>query len=269
MTALALPAPQPLLAALQARQPALFALGEAAFIVMLASLLLLPVDPRTINGVPVWVKPAKFGASIGVWCWTLAWAWGVLAPAARHGITARIMLWGTLGAAGFELGWITLRAALGQPSHFARDLLGIVMYGAMGVGAVTMVALASLLGLLVLLRGEAGQPRPWRLSVGLGLVLGGLLGGLTGATISVLGGPIIGAAAGDAGAWPPFFWSRVAGDLRIAHFLGTHAMQALPGLVLLLHARATPGLIGAAALAWTGLTLGAYAVALSGRALMP
>lgn len=88
----------------------------------------MPFDPRMLNGVSVWVKPAKFAAFFVAWFWTLAWAWGVLAPAAREGRAARIILWGTLIAGGFEQGWITLRAALGQPSHFADDALGGAMY---------------------------------------------------------------------------------------------------------------------------------------------
>lgn len=263
----------PILAELRRRQPLLAGLGWASLGVLLLCLGAMALDPRSLNGVSVWTKPAKFAASFVAWFWTLAWAWGVLAPAAREGVVARVVLWGTVGAAVFEQGWITLRAALGQPSHFAQDALGGLMYGLMGLGALALVALAALLGLLVLLRGDAAQPRPWRLAVGLGLVLGGVAGGVTGATISVLDGPIIGAGAAaagaDAGAWPPFYWSRVAGDLRIAHFLGTHAMQALPALALLLGARATPGLIGAGALLWLGLTGAAYAAALAGLALMP
>lgn len=269
MTALALPAPRAILTELRARQPQLAALGTASLVLLLLCLAAMAIDPRQINGVSVWTKPAKFAAAIAVWAWTLAWAWGVLAPAARRGLAARTVLWGTLAAACFELGWITLRAALGLPSHFARDPLGGLMYGLMGIGALTLVALAALLGLLVLLRGDAAQPRPWRLAVGLGLVLGGLLGGITGATISVLDGPIIGAAMSDAGAWPPFFWSRSAGDLRVPHFLGTHAMQALPALVLLLGPRATSAVVGSAAFGWLGLTGAAYASALSGQPLMP
>lgn len=273
MSALALPARRPILAEIRARQPQLATLGTASFMLLLLCLAAMAIDPRQINGVSVWTKPAKFAASIAAWAWTLAWAWGVLAPAARHGLAARTVLWGTLAAATFELGWITLRAALGLPSHFAKDPLGGVMYGLMGIGALTLVTLAALLGVLVLLRGDPAQQRAWRLAVGLGLLFGGVLGGVTGGTISVLDGPIIGAAAGmpagDAAAWPPFFWSRGAGDLRVAHFLGTHAMQALPALVLLLGPRATPPVIGAAALLWLGLTGAAYAVALAGQPLMP
>jgi hypothetical protein len=103
--------------------------------------------------------------------------------------------------------------------------------------------------------------------VGLGLVLGGVLGGITGSTISVMGGPVIAGTLSDAASWPPFFWSRDGGDLRIAHFLGTHAMQALPAFALL----AAPGAaaVSVAALGWLGVTLAAYALALAGVPIMP
>ncbi len=252
---------------LHQRQPLLARLGLAMLAVLAFSLVAMLVDSRAINGVSVWTKPAKFAGSFVVWCWTLAWAWGVLAPATRQGVTARIVLWATLLAGSFEQGWITLRAALGLPSHFARDGLGQVMYSLMGLGAVTLVAMAALLGCLVLARGDATQPRPWRLAVGLGLLLAGVLGGISGATISVMEGPHIGGTLSDAGNLPPFFWSRDGGDLRIAHFLGTHAMQVLPGFALLANPGRAP--IWLAAAAWLGLTVAAYAMALAGLSLMP
>ncbi|MBX9700122.1 MAG: hypothetical protein K2X74_11845 [Acetobacteraceae bacterium] len=269
MTTLAHPAPRSLLAELRTRQPQLFALGMVSLVVLLLCLAAMTLDARQINGVSVWTKPAKFAASFVAWNWTLAWAWGVLAPTARHHPLARVVLWGTLASAGFELVWITLRGALGTPSHFAGDPLGGFMYGLMGVGAVMLVALAAVLGFMVLRLGDPAQPPAWRRAVGLGLLLGGVAGGVTGVTISVLDGPIIGAPMGDAGTWPPFHWSRTAGDLRTSHFLGTHAMQAVPAVVLLLGARATPAVVGVAALAWLGLTGAAYSAALAGRPLMP
>ena len=255
-----------MLAELRARQPVLAAAGFAMLAVLLISLAAMAFDPRMINGVSVWVKPAKFAASFVVWFWTLPWAWGVLAPQARDGRTARLILWGTLAAAAFEQGWITLRAALGQPSHFAGDALGAVMYGLMGLGALTLVALAALLGLLVLRAGDPAQPHPWRLAVGLGLVLGGVLGGFTGASISVADTPRIGGSPGDAANLPPFFWSRDGGDLRVAHFLAIHAMQALPLLAL---AGAGVAMIWAGAAGWTVLSLGAWGLARAGVPLSP
>jgi hypothetical protein len=258
--------PRALLAELDRRQPVLARLGWVALAVMLLCLAAMVFDPRTFDGVSVWTKPAKFAASFVAWFWTLAWAWGVLAPGAARGIPARVILWGTVAAAAFEQGWITWRAALGGPSHFAKDALGAVMYSLMGLGAVTLVALAALLGLLVLLRPCPGAPRPWVLAVGLGLVLGGVLGGVTGAAISVLDSPHVGGAATNAAGRPPFFWSRDGGDLRIAHFLGIHAMQALPLLALLgAGVRGT----GLAAAGWAAVTLAAFAISLRGIPLSP
>ena len=267
MTSLALGPPPALLAELDARQPLLARTGWAMLATLAVCLIAMVLDPRTLNGVSVWVKPAKFAAAFVAWFWTLAWAWGVLAPAARKGIAAAVVLWGTLLAAGAEQIWITFRAALGLPSHFAQDPIGAAVYvGVMGVGAVTLVALAALLGLLVLLRGDRAQPFPWRLAVGLGLLLGGVLGGFTGSTISERDSALIGSISTDAGAFPPFFWSRDGGDLRVAHFLGVHTVQALPALAL---AGGGAAVIWAGAVGWTALTLGACALALAGVPLSP
>lgn len=248
---------------LDARQPILARLGTAMAVLLALCLLALVVDARQIGGVSVWVKPAKFAASLALWFWTLAWAWGALAPAARRGFLAGLVLWGTVVAGLYEQVWITFRAALGQPSHFATDTLGAIAYGLMGFFAMLLVAMAALLGALVLGRGDRSQPRAWRLAVGCGLVIAGVAGGVTGMSISALGSPLVG---GVAGTWPPFFWSATGGDLRIAHFLGVHAMQALPALALL-----GAGSLGvmAGALGWSALTAGAYAAAMAGIALSP
>jgi hypothetical protein len=233
---------------------------------LLACLVAMTVDPRVIIGVSLWVKPAKFAASFAVWLWTIAWAWGVLAPAARTGWTARIVLWVTLATSWFEMLWISFRAALGQPSHFATDPLGAAMYGLMGAAAILLVAMAAILGVLVLLRPDPAQPRPWRIAVALGLLVGGVMGGFTGASISVNTTPHLGGTPGDAAAMPPFFWSRDGGDLRVAHFLAIHAMQALPLLAL---AGAGLAVVWLGAAGWTALSLGAWLLARGGVPLSP
>ncbi len=266
MSAHVLTPPAGILAELSARQPQLAAAGWGMLAVLVASLALMAFDPRLINGVSVWVKPAKFAASLLVWCWTLAWAWGALAPGMRGGALAQVVVWGTLASGIFEVAWIAFRAALGQPSHFAQDSLGAVMFSVMGAAALLLVAMAALLGLMVLFGSDPAQPRPWRLAVGLGLLIAGLLGGFTGMSIGGAGTPRIGGTPGDADGLAPFFWSRNGGDLRVAHFLGVHAMQALPLLALL---GAGTAMVWAGAAGWTALTLGAWGAARAGIALSP
>jgi hypothetical protein len=257
-----------LAAELDRRQPALARTGWAMAALLTLSLLAMAIDARELRGVSVWVKPAKFAASLGLWALTMAWAWEALAPAARRGRTARLVAAGTIGFIAFEAGWIALRAALGQPSHFAADGLGAFVYGLMGIGAVLGCALAGVFGVLVALRGNPAMDATMRAAVAAGFVVAGVAGAVTGTIISVNQGPYVGGIANDAGALAPFFWSRSGGDLRVAHFIGIHAMQALPLLAWLVARAARPrAWLAAGTLAWVALTGLALGQALAGQPL--
>ena len=41
--------------------------------VFAASVAGIALDPRTITGVPAWLKPAKFAISTAIFCGTMAW----------------------------------------------------------------------------------------------------------------------------------------------------------------------------------------------------
>jgi hypothetical protein len=93
----------------------------------------------------------------------------------------------------------------------------------------------------------------YRLSVILGLILTFVLGAAGGMAVGQNGSHWVAAAHTDAGGFPIFGWTRTGGDLRVAHFLGIHAMQILPVAGWLI-ARRRPNGTGAVWLAAAVLT---------------
>src|SRR3546814_7022827 len=182
----------------------------------------------------------------------------------------RVLVVLLIGCSVFEVGYITLRGALGLRSHFATDAVGAMAYNLMGVASVVIVGVTAITGLRILRERPTGTAPHLHLSAGLGLVVSGGTGLVSGVTIGVAGGPLIGPAA-DGGALPLFGWSLVAGDLRVSHFLGLHAAQALPLAAILLGPRGpTEGrlaVVVCAALLCVAIAA-AYAGALAGRSFL-
>ena len=216
--------------------------------------VLLPFDHRLVTGLPVWMKPLKFALSIAAYAWTLAWLLADLpAPAQR---AVRRVGWGVAVSMGVELVVIFVQAARGTTSHYNNSsALNGVLFGLMGIFVLVNTVYAAW-GVYLAWRYRPHGPA--------GYVWGMRLGLLVFWVGSVLGGFMIqhhqhtvGAPDGGPGL-PGLGWSTVAGDLRLAHFLGMHALQALPLLGWVL-SRAVPR--RAAALTWVGTALYAAAVA--------
>ena len=87
-----------------------------------------------------------------------------------------------------------------------------------------------------------------------------LVGLLEGFVMVALNGHAVGVPDGGPGL-PLVGWSTTGGDLRIAHFVGMHALQGLPLLAAALAAvgrldeKTRVGLVRIAAAAWTGLVV--------------
>ena len=136
-----------------------------------------------------------------------------------------------------EMVIIVGQAARGQMSHFNTDGgLGTVLFQVMGA-TIAVVWLATLAIALRFLR-EQGRDPSMALAIRLGLLVS-LVGMAVGFVLAAHGGHSVGVPDGGPGL---FFvgWSTTGGDLRIAHFVGLHALQVLPLLAALLAQRSAP-----------------------------
>jgi hypothetical protein len=206
------------------------AAGMAAFALVTA--VLAVVDQRTLVGAPLWFKPMKFSISIALFALALAWMLGQLRERAL-----RRTGWAIVAGLVLEMVIIAGQAARGQKSHYNTDnLLGGVLFSIMGA-TITVVWFLTLAVALRFLR-EPGRDRAMTLAIRLGLVVS-LVGMAVGFLLARGGGHAVGVPDGGPGL---FFvgWSTTGGDLRIAHFVGLHALQVLPLLSAVAAARDVP-----------------------------
>lgn len=213
------------------------------------------LDQRLFQGDSIWLKPLKFHIALALYTGTLAAYATVLPEGTFASLRWRIWIGVTLAAMGYELVWIGAAAALGTASHFNIAGIWNLLYGLAGLGAVILSALS-----------VSMAPAFWRhrsdplfLSIAAGLTLTFVLTVPIAATMSSgtghhIGTPITGAR------FPVMGWSREVGDLRLPHFLATHAMHAVP-LAGLTGSRIA---VWATAAGYTSLTLWCFARALQG-----
>ena len=254
------------------------ALAGAAFFVT-ASLLLVPmaIDPRQWQGASTWLKPWKFHASIAIQLLTFALLAHALAPAARQRGGTRFWAFVAIAMSVFEASYITVMGALNQGSHFNVGTPAMAtMYTLMGVGAVLLSLSGAALGVQIArFPNPACSPALVR-GIVLALVAGWLIGTLTGAYMGGRPGHWVGGASTDTGGLPLFGWSRSGGDLRVPHFAGVHATQAIAFVAWWLqrHARSAAQMRRASlatlvfAAVWAGITWLLFAQATAGRPLL-
>ena len=273
MTALALDPPRPsqLLAEFDRRHRPLTRYGLVMLALGAVAIALQFVDPRALaSGVGIWVKPAKFFVSVGVFALTAAWFMGYVRPERRASPLMRGTAAALIASGTFELAYIVFQAAQGLESHFNTGTpFHAVMYALMGLGAVILTATTLPLAWEIARRPAPGLQRSFVAAVVIGLILTFILGGWMGGYMSSQTGHAVGQIGGSV---PLFGWNRLGGDLRVAHFLGIHAEQAIPLLAAAVagaSARFRWAALLAGSVAYAALTLAIFFQAVAGRALLP
>lgn len=217
-------------------------------VVLGGALVGLAADPPVITGAPAWLKPAKFAVSIAIYTLTLAWIFTYLPewPRTRRVIgrlTAVVMV--------LEMSIIAGQTWRGTTSHFNFSTpLDGALFTIMGA-AIMIQTLTSIAVAVALWRTKFQDPAlGWALRLGMSItIIGALVGGLmtrptpeqlaaarAGERMTIIGAHTVGAPDGGPGL-PGTGWSTEHGDLRVPHFIGLHAVQALPFFALLLAAR--------------------------------
>ncbi len=192
------------------------------------------VDPREVTGLNAWDKPLKFALSTVIYAVTWSWLIGQLR---RWHRVASVAGWVIALALAVELAIITAAAAIGTTSHFNLTTpLNAAMWSIMGA-SISILWVATFVVAVVLLRNSLGDPaRTLAIRLGalislIGLGLGFLMTSPTAQQLAdfqgIAGAHTVGLADGGPGL-PILGWSTVAGDLRIPHFVGMHALQAIP-----------------------------------------
>jgi hypothetical protein len=231
----------------------LFAFAVAMSVLTPVLAVLAVVDDRVLLGAPLWFKPLKFAISLALYAATLAWMLGQLRER-----TMQRTGWVVTAAAAIEMAVIVGQAAVGNRSHYNMDTpVSAALWSVMGV-TIVVLWLATLAVALRFLR-EPGCDRAATTAIRLGLVVA-LIGLAEGFLMATAATHTVGTPDGGPGL-PLLGWSTVGGDLRIAHFIGMHALQGLP----LFAAALAVGhrldevtrvrLVQVAAAAWTGLVV--------------
>lgn len=216
------------------------------------------VDNQQFNGVNAWDKPAKFALSLALHGATLAWGMQYASEKARNSKSVYYASMLFVLATAFEMFWITFQASRGQGSHFnTEELIPGIMYGIMGVGAVSLTLVTIFMGWKILRSGNSIMQQ----AIGYGFILSGVFTTIVAGYMSSGPGHWVGGDLSDATGLGFFHWSTTGGDLRVPHFAALHIAQALPFLAWLIQDRRMVwlGSIGAIA-----VTAALFAQAISG-----
>lgn len=203
--------------------PAFYYCGLAHFALFALLLIISQFDQRQLMRINLWIKPMKFALSIAIY--SLTWPLFL-----QYLPFERIKKWFinfSVFALTFEMVCIATQAARGQLSHYnIAGLYNSLVFSLMGIVIASQTLFALYIGLQFFKVKAVQMPSALLWSIRLGIIMAGIFAFEGGVMATRLAHTV---GASDGGPGLPFFnWSRIAGDLRIAHFMGLHALQIVP-----------------------------------------
>jgi hypothetical protein len=207
---------------LKEKNEILFYFGLLCLILSVLFLILTKTTSVQVYGVNAWFKPFKFAFSTFTFAWAMAWYCSYL-----PNFNQPVFNWSVIVLLGFEVAYIALQAGKGQLSHYNLSTpMYSALFTAMAIAATMVTVYTAYIGFLFFTTDFPTLPDYYVWSIRLALVLFVIFsfeGFAMGARLSHSVG-----AVNDNSNWFILGWSKTVGDLRVAHFIGMHALQVLP-----------------------------------------
>jgi hypothetical protein len=201
--------------------PALRFSSIALFLLAGVMLVAAGFDDRVVAGQNIWIKPFKFSVSIAIYLVTFGLILQFLEPVWRKRYAYLALAFMVV-----EMGVIVFQAIRGVPSHhnFSTPFDG-ALYAAMGIAIILNTFMLAVM-LMQMRRLRAGLQDCYLLSIKLGIVLL-IAGSMVGVLMSNRRAHSVGQMDAAGAVLPLLNWNLAAGDLRVPHFIGIHAIQIL------------------------------------------
>ena len=208
---------------LKDRNQILFWFGLINLAASLVLLVLSWLKPLEFAGVNAWYKPLKFALSTCILVWSIGWYSGYLV----NGLDLSIVNWVLVITLAFEVIYIAFQAGRGLASHYNISTPSYAaLYSLMAMAASVATLAVGYIGIKFFTQSFPLLPDYYVWAIRLGIVLFFVFS-FEGFAMGAKLAHTVGSADGGKGL--PFFnWSRIFGDLRVAHFFGMHALQVLP-----------------------------------------
>lgn len=197
-------------------------------LLVLPTILAAALDQRLVRDLNPWIKPLKFQVAVALYLGTLAWFSRWVPHHVRALAWWRPFLFVTILSAAYEIFWIMGSSMFGIESHFnVQTPFMSVAYSLAGFFAIVLTSASLVIGLL-LFRNPPPLKPALQIGVPLGLVLTFLGTVIVAGYLGSAGSHYVGGQVSDATGIAVLGWSTSLGDLRVPHFLATHAMHVVP-----------------------------------------
>ncbi len=204
------------------RNDTLFYFGLICLLLSILFFVFTKTTSTQVYGVNAWYKPLKFALSTFTYAWAMAWYCSYL-----PNFNVKLFNWTVIILLGFEIAYIALQAGKGQLSHYNTSTpMHSLLFSMMAIAA-SLVTLYTAYVCMLFFNGSFDNlPDYYVWSIRLALILFVIFsfeGFAMGARLSHTVG-----AMNDNSSLFVLGWSKTFGDLRVAHFVGMHALQVLP-----------------------------------------